>query len=209
MARLLNAPNTVTLIRLVASLGLFGLLLMMEERDPGWIFPLVAMILFILVVATDALDGYLARKYKQITDFGRIADPVVDKFLICGTFILIATSEWGGCVGAGILPGWVVVLIVGREFLVTGIRGFIEARGQSFAATWSGKTKMIFQSIAIPALFLRQVVMGLFPEPEYEWIERDVRWFAMSVLSIALLLTLYSGALYVVRAARILGSSEE
>jgi CDP-diacylglycerol--glycerol-3-phosphate 3-phosphatidyltransferase len=161
------------------------------------------MVLFILVVATDALDGYLARKYKQVTDFGRIADPVADKVLICGTFIFICASEWGG----PYLPAWLVVVIVAREFLVTGMRGFIEARGQSFAATWSGKLKMMFQSFAIPALFLRQIVASAFPAAPR--LETAVRYLAFALLGVALLLTVYSGVLYTVRAAKILGSRGE
>ncbi len=193
----------LTVGRFLASLVLFALLVFMESRDPGWALPLVAMILFIVVVATDALDGYLARKYRQVTDFGRIADPVADKILVCGTFIFLCASDWCG----EWLPAWIVVAIVAREFLVTGIRGFIEARGQSFAATWSGKLKMIFQSIAIPALFLRQFVRASYlGDP---WLETYVAYFTTAILALALLLTVYSGILYILRAARILMADGE
>lgn len=199
----MNIPNMITIGRFVASLILFAILAFMESRDPGWIYPLVGMILFILVVATDALDGYLARKYRQVTDFGRIADPVADKILVCGTFILICASEWG----SPLLPAWVVVIIVAREFLVTGIRGFIEARGHQYPATWSGKFKMIFQSIAIPAIFFRQVLAAGFPE--VAWPECAVRYLALGLIVVSVVLTFYSGVVYVIRAARILGADEE
>ena len=199
----MNVPNTITVARFAASIVLFILLVLTESRDPGWVFPLVGMILFILVVATDALDGYLARKYRQVTDFGRIADPVADKILICGTMIFICASTWG----RELLPAWLVILIVAREFLVTGIRGFIEARGIAFPASWSGKFKMIAQSVAVPALFFHQVVSaGL---PEFPWVERAARWLAVAVLAVTLVLTVYSGVIYVIRAARILSAGEE
>jgi CDP-diacylglycerol--glycerol-3-phosphate 3-phosphatidyltransferase len=193
----------ITISRFFASIILFILLAFMESRDPGWIYPLVCMVLFILVVATDALDGYLARKYKQVTDFGRIADPVADKILICGTLIFICASAWG----APYLPAWFVVVIVAREFLVTGMRGFIEARGHSFAASWSGKLKMMFQSILIPALFFRQIIASAFPE--HSWMETSVRYLVYGLLVVVLILTVNSGVLYTVRAAKVLGSKGE
>ncbi len=199
----MNIPNMITIGRFLASLVLFAILAFMDSRDPGWLYPLVGMVLFILVVATDALDGYLARKYRQVTDFGRIADPVADKILVCGTFILLCATEWGGF----LLPAWVVVIIVAREFLVTGIRGFIEARGHQYPATWSGKSKMIAQSIAIPAIFFRQVMVAGFPD--VEWLELATRYLAIGWIIVSVALTFYSGVVYVIRAARILGAEEE
>lgn len=185
--------------RFAASLILFALLVIMDlQEDTGWIFPLVSMVLFILVVSTDALDGYYARKYNLITDFGRVADPVVDKIMICGTFILLSATPWGRT----ITPAWLVLLIVAREFLVTGIRGYIESRGIQFGSSWAGKGKMIAQSIALPCVFFHQVVRKGFPN--VEWTHTASYYLASVMVWITLVLTLYSGFLYVTKAAEIL-----
>jgi CDP-diacylglycerol--glycerol-3-phosphate 3-phosphatidyltransferase len=198
-----NLPNKITVSRFLASVVLFVLLVIMDFMgDPGWIFPLVAMVLFILVVSTDALDGFYARKYDLVTDFGRIADPVVDKIMICGTFILLSATPWG----ARLLPAWLVVLIVAREFMVSGIRGFIESRGIQFGSNWAGKGKMIAQSIAIPAVFFYQVIRAGFPE--VAWTESAAYYLAQVIIWATLMLTLYSGFLYVSKAAEILKKEE-
>jgi len=195
----LNLPNKITIGRFLASMVIFILLVFMDyQGDPGWIFPLIAMLLFILVVSTDALDGYYARKLNQTSDFGRIADPVVDKIMICGTFILLSATNWG----RGLLPAWLVLLIVAREFLVTGIRGYIESRGIQFGANWAGKIKMISQSVAIPSVFLYQVIRGGFPDTA--WAVSGAFNLSRVIIWISLLLTLYSGYIYVSKAAEIL-----
>lgn len=190
--------------RFLASLVLFVLLVIMNAQgDPGWIFPLISMLLFILVVATDALDGYYARKYNLITDFGRIADPVVDKVMMCGTFVLLAASSWA----RELMPAWIVVLIIAREFMVTGIRGYIESRGIAFGASWAGKGKMVSQCVAVPAVFVHQIVRGAFPD--VEWAIRTIYYLALGIVIITLLFTLYSGYLYISKAAEILKDDEE
>ena len=195
----MNLPNKITVGRFVASFLLFILLVVMDYRaESGWIFPLAAMLLFILVVSTDALDGYYARKYDLITDFGRIADPVVDKIMICGTFILLSETSWGG----RLLPGWLVTLIVAREFLVTGIRGYIGSRGVAFGANRAGKLKMVSQSVAIPAVFFHRVVTEAFPG--VHWTAEGSLLLARVIIAVTLLLTLYSGFVYVTKAAEIL-----
>lgn len=199
----MNLPNKITLGRFLASLILFILLVIMNAQgDPGWLFPLISMVLFILVVATDALDGYYARKLNLITDFGRIADPVVDKVMICGTFVLLASSSWA----RELMPAWIVVLIIAREFLVTGIRGYIESRGIAFGASWAGKGKMISQCVAVPAVFLHQIVRGAFPDTK--WLITTLYFLAFAIVIGTLFFTLYSGYLYISKAAKILKDDE-
>ena len=200
----MNLPNKITVGRFLASFLLFILLVVMDYRaESGWVFPLVAMLLFILVVSTDALDGYYARKYDLVTDFGRIADPVVDKIMICGAFILLSETPWGG----RLLPGWLVTLIVAREFLVTGIRGYIESRGVAFGANRAGKLKMVSQSVAIPAVFFHRVVTEAFPG--VDWVEDGSLILARVIIAVTLILTLYSGFIYVTKAAEILKKEGE
>ena len=106
--------------------------------------------LFIVAAGTDWLDGYYARKYSQVTTLGRILDPFADKVIVCGTFIFLmaipamAEVPWG-------LRAWMVVVIVGRELLVTALRSFIEDRGSDFSAKMSGKLKMVLQCVAAGA----------------------------------------------------------
>lgn len=198
----MNLPNKITMSRFLASVVLFLLLILMDHQGDatGWVFPLIGMLLFILVVSTDALDGYYARKYNLITDFGRIADPVVDKIMMCGTFILLSATSWG----EKLLPPWLVVLIVAREFLVTGIRGFIESRGIKFPSNWAGKGKMIAQSVAVPSVFFYQVIREAFPR--VAWTHDGAFYLSQVIIWVTLILTLYSGSLYVLKAAEILKS---
>jgi len=134
--RVLNVPNTITLIRLFLSFVLFAML----QAGCCW---LAAAGLFVFAVFTDVLDGYIARKYKLITQFGRILDPFVDKFITSGTFLfLLPVSKQ-----SGVTP-WMVIIVLGREMLVTSLRGFLEQQGADFSATASGKAKMFLQCVA-------------------------------------------------------------
>src|SRR4051794_37568673 len=107
------------------------------------------MIVFVVAASTDWIDGWWARKYGQVTKLGRIFDPFVDKIIICGTFIFLA-AEWPA---SGIAP-WMAVVVMGREMLVTAIRGFIEQQGGDFSAQLMGKLKMVFQCVAVVASLL-------------------------------------------------------
>lgn len=195
----MNLPNRITLGRFAFALMLFAYLVATDTCSGGsWYAPAIAGTGFVLAVATDALDGYYARKLGQQTDFGRIADPIVDKVIVCGTFIFLASADWA----RALVPVWVVVVIVTREFLVSGLRGFIEARGVAFPARWDGKLKMVLQCIAIPAVFMHRAVDLRWP---------DVGWFARAAEALALIFvwatfvtTLLSGLRYVGAAARVL-----
>lgn len=101
----------------------------------------VALVTFILAGLTDLLDGYFARKRAALSDFGRIADPFVDKILICGAFIFFINQKDPDVK----VEAWMVVVIVAREFLVHGLRSFAESRGIPFGATILGKLKMCVQ----------------------------------------------------------------
>lgn len=117
----------------------------------GWVYGLAA--------ATDAIDGHLARKWQVTSVFGRIVDPFCDKILVLGSFIFFASRYFllveDGSVRSlsGVGPA-VVVILLGRELLVTTLRSMAESSGQSMGAKWAGKFKMIFQSIAIPVVIV-------------------------------------------------------
>lgn len=132
-----------------------------EVSQPGTGLLIAATIVFVIAAITDALDGHLARKWKVESKFGRIMDPMADKLLILGGFVMLATPAFR----ASIMPsdttmqisgvaGWMVVAMLLRELLVTSIRGVYEAEGVDFSAGTLGKAKMILQSITIPLILL-------------------------------------------------------
>jgi CDP-diacylglycerol--glycerol-3-phosphate 3-phosphatidyltransferase len=151
-----NLPNRITLARLAASAVLFVVLANLPESEiDARGLGLVALALFVLVAASDWLDGYLARKHGQVTAIGRILDPFVDKVAVCGTYVMLLRST----PVAELLEAWMVVVIVAREFFVNDSRGFFESKGVSFGAEAPGKIKMLLQCVSVSFL-LGQVAFG-------------------------------------------------
>lgn len=161
---------------------------------------LIAMVLFVLAAITDAADGYLARKWQVVSVFGRVMDPFADKLLVLGTVVMLVTptfeiSENGQLVMAAGFTGWMAVVILGRELLVTSIRGVFEARGIDFSASYSGKAKMIIQSVAIPGCLL---IAGLYGSQRPDWAGWAVTLAAWGTT----LVTAASAVPYITRALR-------
>lgn len=149
----MNLPNQITVGRFVLSLVFIVLMARFDHRAlPGcqWMLDW-AFWIFIVAAVSDILDGYLARKYNQVTSFGRILDPFVDKILVGGAFVLFLGTGFVDQAGHNVtdLAAWMVVVIIARELLVTGLRSFSEAGGTPYAANWWGKIKMVVQSFAI------------------------------------------------------------
>lgn len=179
----LNAPNIVTVSRLFLAVVLFALI----DQSDRW---MMTSILFVVAVSTDALDGYLARKYGQVTTLGRILDPFVDKFIVCGTFVfLVSRPEQTG------VTAWMVVVVLGREMFVSGLRGFLEQQGLDFSADWSGKIKMVLQCVGLTASLLSCV-------PDLQ--ETGISPLRDFLLWLAVLVTAYSGLAYIWRAIKLL-----
>ena len=186
---ILNVPNVITASRFVLSIVVFILI-------PLGHF-LAAMIVFTIAAVTDWIDGWWARKFNQVTKLGRIIDPFVDKIIICGAFIYLAAER-----GSGIAP-WMAVVVVGREMLVTAIRGFIEQQGGDFSAQLMGKLKMLFQCAAVVASLaaLRHFqIAGDATASLPGWLY----WSLHISVWLAVISTVYSGLEYIVAAARIL-----
>jgi len=156
MKTALNLPNQVTLARLVLAIVFVALLSQYSQTAPNALLLDAATLIFVVAAASDILDGYLARKRGQVTKLGRILDPLVDKVLVCAAFILFAGPGFVDERGHNVtgVAAWMVVVIVGRELLVTGLRGFNESMGKSFGASIAGKLKMWMQSIAAPVILL-------------------------------------------------------
>ena len=152
-----HIPNMLTASRFFMAIGFFIVMGFYNAREAAATWPVldVAFAIFLVGVSTDVLDGWLARKLKHMTTFGRIADPFVDKIIVCGAlayFIGDAFLRPGPDGRLENLTGWqpwMVVLILARELLVTGMRSFSESHSLPFAATASGKIKMILQCVAI------------------------------------------------------------
>ena len=134
---LFNIPNEVTAARFLLSIVVFVLIPLN--------YYLAALIIFSVAVMTDWVDGYWARRLGQVTKLGRILDPLVDKIIICGTFIVLAIEPDSG------IAVWVAAVVLCRELLVTALRSFIEQRGGDFSANMAGKLKMVLQCTAIIA----------------------------------------------------------
>ncbi len=148
----INVPNQITIARLFVSI-IFVICLSQFHarlRSSTWLLDASAA-LFLAAALSDIVDGYLARKYNQVTSFGRVIDPFVDKMLVIGAYILLAGDGFvdGGGRKLSEVAGWMVVVILGRELLVTSLRGATEAGGVSFAANVYGKTKMALQSTTV------------------------------------------------------------
>ena len=191
-------PNRITALRFVGSLVLFWILSVYGELPPGQLEPYVriAFWLFLGIAATDYLDGYLARRGNQITSFGRIADPFVDKVLVIGAMVFLAVLEWS----RQWVPAWIVVVVVAREFLVTGIRGYVESLGLAFPADWFGKIKMIVQCIAIGAVLA--IYAFEWPAPLHAFLDLTAHVFVWGTL----VTTVGSGTSYVLKTRRLLMS---
>jgi CDP-diacylglycerol--glycerol-3-phosphate 3-phosphatidyltransferase len=132
---LFNVPNQLTAARLVLSIVVF-VLIPLKQYMP-------ALVVFLIAASTDWIDGYYARRYGQVTKLGRVFDPFVDKIIICGAFIFLAAEPQSG------IDAWMAVVVVGREMLVTALRGLIEQEGGDFSAKMAGKLKMVFQCVAV------------------------------------------------------------
>lgn len=182
----LNLPNLITLSRLILAFLLFALI-----ATGGWW--ITSAVLFVFAATTDALDGYLARRYGQITVLGRILDPFVDKIIVCGTFIFLMNPP--GDLDAGV-SAWMVTTIIGREMFVSTLRGLLEKEGKDFSASFSGKAKMALQCVAV-TLCLASLSPALNELPMFLTL-RDV------VLIAAVVVTVWSGLIYVFRGAALL-----
>jgi len=196
-------PNRITALRFLGALALFAVLAVFGETIHTYTQPMksatpfqVAFWLFIVVSLSDILDGWLARRGNFVTAFGRIADPFVDKVLVIGTMVFLAVLPWS----RSLFPAWVVVIILAREFLVTGIRGYVESVGGEFPADSFGKAKMLLQCIAV-GIGLGLPAFQISPEAEARWATACA-WFVWATL----IATVGSGISYALKTRKVLAS---
>ena len=145
----MNLPNILTLSRIFA-VPLLVVVLLTRVYDPSrqvvGLSIYLATAIFLGASVTDYFDGYLARKREQVTTLGMLLDPVADKLLISAAFISLVELKW--------VPAWMVVIIVGREFAVSGLRSIASSEGFTIDASELGKIKMVMQVIAITLIIL-------------------------------------------------------
>jgi CDP-diacylglycerol--glycerol-3-phosphate 3-phosphatidyltransferase len=177
-----NIPNSLTIAR-IFFVPLLVAVLVQQRIVLHWnqtviSNDLIALLIFWLAAATDLLDGYLARRWKQVTTIGTLLDPIADKLLVSAALISLVQVQ--------IVPGWLVVLLVGREFAVSGLRSIASAEGFTISASELGKTKTAAQVIAISLLMIS------IHHPEV------MNW-ANSALSIVVFFSLWSAIAYFTR----------
>jgi CDP-diacylglycerol--glycerol-3-phosphate 3-phosphatidyltransferase len=163
----MNLPNALTLLRIFFVPVLVAALvqrdLQLRWNGNVWVTnEFLALCIFLIAAGTDLLDGYLARRWRQITTVGTLLDPIADKLLISAALISLVQIHR--------VPGWMVILIVGREFAVSGLRSIAAAEGYTIKASELGKTKMITQVIAISTVLLS------IHWPQLEWFAMLWMW---------------------------------
>ncbi|HEY7215972.1 MAG TPA: CDP-diacylglycerol--glycerol-3-phosphate 3-phosphatidyltransferase [Thermoanaerobaculia bacterium] len=182
---MLNLPNLLSICRILLVPPLVVVLLTKFEGKEWW-----GLGLFLLAAAMDFLDGYLARRRKQVTRLGMLLDPAADKILIAAAFISLVEMD-AGAVASGVqdhsvVPSWMVVVMIAREFAVTALRSFAAAENLVIPAGISGKVKTVVQIVSISLLIIYNQ-LGEF------------RHLAPISLWVAMLVTAYSGIEYFVR----------
>jgi CDP-diacylglycerol--glycerol-3-phosphate 3-phosphatidyltransferase len=187
-AKLWNVPNLLSLSRLPLTA-----LVCVCVAFEWWAIGLAT---FCVAAATDWLDGWWARRFGQLTPVGRSLDPLTDKVLIGATFIFLIPVP-----GASIHP-WMVTVIIGRELLITGLRGIVEATGRTFGADWFGKLKTVLQCATLIGALLIPTLKGV---PAVAEVVTPLEWVYLGLLYVTLAATVGSAVQYGVKAARLLG----
>ncbi|MGQ9617871.1 MAG: CDP-diacylglycerol--glycerol-3-phosphate 3-phosphatidyltransferase [Candidatus Aminicenantia bacterium] len=145
----MNLSNLLTITRIFLTPFLVVILLTKFEEKEIW-----GLSVFLTASATDWFDGYIARKRKNVTNLGKLLDPLADKLLISSAFISLVELK--------VVPAWIAVIIIGREIAVTGLRSILALKGTAFPASRLGKTKMFLEVLTISLLILGKNYLGEF-----------------------------------------------
>lgn len=192
----MNLPNKLTSARLALTLVFVAVLALPLPHKFT-----VGLILFSIASFTDFLDGHYARKFGLITTFGKLMDPLADKILMCSAFVVLCSVHVGAD-AKNLIPAWVVVVILAREFLVTGIRLVATSQGAVLAADSLGKLKTIFQisTVIYMLLFLgsKETLLS-FLAPVFEIAVLGPAVLGTALIALSLLSTLVSGLNYLMK----------
>ena len=198
--KILTPANVVTMIR-ICLVPVFVVALISSWPDAMGLAFLnpwrawIAAIIFVVISCTDLLDGYLARSRGEVTDFGKFMDPLADKVLVVAALLVL--------IELGSLPSWPVLIIVAREFIVSGVRMVAASKGEVIAASWYGKFKTVFQMIAIVLFVVKEspAITGMLSH-EFNVALYILSWLVMAA---ALVLTIISMADYIWKARHLIG----
>lgn len=140
----MNLPNKLTTLRVI--MIPFFVFFLLWQNGENYTFRMIALALFIIASLTDLLDGKIARKYNLVTNFGKFMDPLADKLLVCSALICL--------IELNALPAWMVIIIISREFIISGFRLIASDNGVVIAASYWGKFKTTFQMVSVVLLIL-------------------------------------------------------
>jgi len=174
-----NLPNSITLIRIFSIPLLMWILLSPRFNGVNGERELLASFIFVAAAMTDGIDGYLARRRGQITTIGILLDPIADKLLIAAAFVTLVQLN------PSLVPAWIAVVVIGREFLVSGLRSIAASEGFTIEASDLGKFKMVVQIVAVVAVILDHrwkelPIYGNYIFPIH-WIAYLAIWFMVCV----------------------------
>ena len=185
-------PTQLTLARIGLTFLIMGLLFV-----PGVAAKAIALALFLLASFTDWLDGFLARRYHDVSDLGALLDPIADKVLILGMLLAFVQLR--------LIPAWMVLIVALREFVITGVRLYAASRHRVLSAATEGKHKTVSQMVAICALPITLVLSDLVERTAVPWqVLTSVHWAAQVCVWTMLLLTISSGVSFFWRHRRVL-----
>lgn len=184
---MLNLPNLLSIFRILLVPPLVVVLLTRGEDKEWW-----GLALFLLAAVMDFFDGFLARRRKQVTRLGTLLDPAADKILVSAAYISLVEMS------PAIVPSWIVVVIIAREFAVGSLRSFAAAENLVIPAGVSGKIKTVVQIVSISLLIIHNKLQEL--QHVASWLQHLAPWS----LWVAMLITVYSGIEYFIRFGRLI-----
>ncbi len=182
----MNLPNKITLAR-VAMIPVFMIVLMCGANYQWPFYAIISAVIFAIASFTDGVDGHIARSRGLITDFGKFIDPLADKLLVSTALICFIQLDW--------IPAYMAVIIIAREFIVTGLRTLAASKGIVMAAIMTGKIKTVLQMIAI-------LCTMVFSFAEFEIC--GYPWVGFVTMAISTLFTIYSGYEYIAKNVNLL-----
>ena len=169
----MNLPNKLTTLRVI--MIPFFVFFLLWQNGENYTFRMIALALFIIASLTDLLDGKIARKYNLVTNFGKFMDPLADKLLVCSALICL--------IELNALPAWMVIIIISREFIISGFRLIASDNGVVIAASYWGKFKTTFQMVS--------VVLVILDLPALAFVTTICVWIALVLTIVSLVDYIY------------------
>ncbi len=173
----MNLPNKLTVLR-VCLVPIFVLVLLLSNKSDIGFFRILPLIIFVGAAITDTLDGQIARKHNLITDFGKFMDPLADKLLVCSALICFIEIDY--------ISSWIVILVIAREFIISGFRMLASSKGVTIAANMWGKLKTVIQMLLVIVILC-----------DFAGIFRFLSALITPLIVLTILLTIISAATYI------------